>query len=72
MRECFIYKYKYLAALVLCTGFQLVCSDAYILDNKTVFSDFKISHSLQISEPKSVDDNKRNLRIYQQMAGMGG
>jgi len=26
MREYFIYKYKYLAALVLCTGFQLICS----------------------------------------------
>jgi len=26
MREYFIFKYKYLAALVLCTGFQLVRS----------------------------------------------
>jgi len=26
MGEYFIYKYKYLAALVLCTAFQLVCS----------------------------------------------
>jgi len=26
MREYFIYKYKYFAALVLCTGFQLVHS----------------------------------------------
>jgi hypothetical protein len=40
------------------TWYSLYIKDAYIVENKSTLSNFKISHSVQISKPKSVDDNR--------------